>query len=191
MYEKLGVSDYIPIFWPRLQYNADNTDADIKLVTNNPGMIPPHRKNRRAMKQNRGIFSNTTLDKVEKWANETVTDLGNSNSTTLDKVEKVANATARFMADVLITSALEEHSADHLCGDDMSLGPDFVSLAEGLFCDMETRHTWQLCSATVTHSCFDTKTQKMAPGPLGRRSTIHGREIPEKSYEKKITWGTS
>jgi hypothetical protein len=189
MYEKLGISDYIPIFWPRLQYNNDNTDADIKLVTKNPGMIPPHRKNRRAMKQDRGIFSNTTLEKAEKWANQTATHL--RNSTTLEKIEKVANQTARFMADVLITSPLEQHSAENLCGDDMSLGPDFVSLVEGLFCDMETRHTWQLCSATVTHSCFDLKTHSMAPGPLGRRSTIHGREIPVKSYEQKIKWGSS
>jgi len=37
MYEKMTVNDWIPIFWPRLQYNGDNTDADISRVINDPG----------------------------------------------------------------------------------------------------------------------------------------------------------
>jgi hypothetical protein len=38
---------------------------------------------------------------------------------------------------------------------------DFVSVDEGLFCDMETKTLYPLCGADVKVSCFDLEAEKM------------------------------
>jgi hypothetical protein len=57
--------------------------------------------------------------------------------------------------DRLVISHFSDHSASEVCQMSSSWGPDFVSLAEGLYCDMCERELWQLCSVTTTSECFD------------------------------------
>ena len=48
----------------------------------------------------------------------------------------------------LIASPHQTHSARELCESALSHGPDFVSLSEGVFCDMDTKTHWPLCSSS-------------------------------------------
>lgn len=63
--------------------------------------------------------------------------------------------------DILTVSHLQRHSAKELCESEMSLGPDFVSKSEGLFCGMETAKLWPLCCDTVRSECFDLEVQQI------------------------------
>jgi hypothetical protein len=46
-------------------------------------------------------------------------------------------------------------------GSETSMGPDFVSTVEELFCDMEEREVWPLCSTQITNGCLDMDTKAM------------------------------
>lgn len=63
----------------------------------------------------------------------------------------------------LVVSDFDHHSAIELCEHPRSYGPDFVSLAEGVFCDMSERKHYPLCSKEVTKDCFsvDKATKKV------------------------------
>lgn len=71
----------------------------------------------------------------------------------------------------LTISHMPGHSAREVCQDSMSLGPDFVSKEEGLFCDMEKATLWSLCSAVQTVDCFDLETQHVRTNTKKRSST--------------------
>lgn len=62
-------------------------------------------------------------------------------------------------ADRLVISQIAEHSAVELCNSLASLGPDLVSIAEGMFCDMSEKRLWPLCTANSTPYCFDLESQ--------------------------------
>jgi hypothetical protein len=84
--------------------------------------------------------------------------------------------------DRLTVSHMHGHSAKELCNDKMSLGPDFVSVAEGLFCDMETATLWPLCATANTGDCFDLEMQKI-------RTNRRTRDLPpEKIYTYTDEW---
>ena len=55
----------------------------------------------------------------------------------------------------IISSTDPSHSAIKLCDSDTSYSPDFVSLSEGIFCDMATKTLWPLCSKSVADNCYD------------------------------------
>jgi hypothetical protein len=88
----------------------------------------------------------------------------------------------------LVTSAQAGHSARELCESGNSLGPDFVSQHEGLFCDMSEKELWPLCDADHTTGCFDTQNNTMVAGSLTRRDDATGRHIPEKDYSDVQAW---
>ena len=54
----------------------------------------------------------------------------------------------------LVVSDISAHSATTLCNHDMSRGPDFVSTIENLFCDMETKTLYPLCTGSQSSNCF-------------------------------------
>jgi hypothetical protein len=84
--------------------------------------------------------------------------------------------------DRLTISHLPGHSAKELCEDKMSLGPDFVSTEEGLFCDMETATLWPLCSTILLSDCFSLDTHKI-------RTSTRRRDAPqEKTYTLTDHW---
>lgn len=100
--------------------------------------------------------------------------------------------------DKLILSKSKHHSAKMLCESATSVGPDFVSLDEQLFCDMHTKKTWQLCGAGNATGCFDQKSYKIVAGHVPGNGTIgqgvskemmvnNAVAIP-KSYSKTIQW---
>ena len=100
--------------------------------------------------------------------------------------------------DKLILSDSKHHSAKMLCESLTSVGPDFVSLDEHLFCDMHIKKIWPLCGAGNTTGCFDQKSYKVVAGPSAVNGTmIHGvaKEMMvnagvtvPKSYTNTIHW---
>lgn len=59
------------------------------------------------------------------------------------------------MSSSIISSPDPSHSAVKLCESDTSYGPDFVSLSEGIFCDMATKTHWPLCTKSVADNCYE------------------------------------
>ncbi|KAJ2987614.1 hypothetical protein NUW58_g4406 [Xylaria curta] len=57
--------------------------------------------------------------------------------------------------DRLVVSHIPSHSAIEVCESETSWGPDFVSMAEGLYCNMETHEVLPLCSNSLTKGCFE------------------------------------
>ncbi|KAK3359127.1 hypothetical protein B0T25DRAFT_514730 [Lasiosphaeria hispida] len=54
----------------------------------------------------------------------------------------------------LVVSSEPSHNATELCASETSRGPDFVSLAEGVYCNMETSETLPLCGGALQAACF-------------------------------------
>ncbi|KAH6611650.1 hypothetical protein C7974DRAFT_419110 [Boeremia exigua] len=88
----------------------------------------------------------------------------------------------------LVTSAQRAHSARELCRSETSLGPDFVSVYEGLFCDMSEKELWPLCDEMHLTGCFDVESNSMVAGSLSRRDEASGRHVPEKEYNDVQVW---
>ncbi|KAF6841087.1 hypothetical protein CPLU01_00648 [Colletotrichum plurivorum] len=64
----------------------------------------------------------------------------------------------RGLAHWVIVSSRRSRNATAVCQEQSSYGPDFVSLAEGVYCNMETRETLPLCEngpSTDAVDCFD------------------------------------
>ncbi len=55
----------------------------------------------------------------------------------------------------LVKSGLKSSSAARLCSERHTIGPDFVSLSEKLYCNMDTRRVYPLCEQGVKGLCFD------------------------------------
>jgi hypothetical protein len=64
--------------------------------------------------------------------------------------------------DRLVISSKNNQTASGLCDHENSFGPDFVSLVEGMHCNMETREVLPLCKPGVTDSCFDLEAARAA-----------------------------
>lgn len=179
-YEKMTTGTLIPIFWPPLRYNSDNSDSNIALVVNNNGeLVIPEVDNTTPME----------LGNVKRRT-ERSTRKQPTNAPETKKGERAVETkeSKRFMPDVLVKSPLEEHRATVLCNSQFSRGPDFVSIHEGVFCDMDKKQTWPICSKQITHACFDLELNDLRPTNKGKRE-INGREIPKKSYSKELKWG--
>ena len=93
----------------------------------------------------------------------------------------------------IVISDFPAHSAKEVCEHPTSLGWDFVSTVEGIYCDITAREWWPLCSDKVKTGCFDLDKREMrgnAPGHKGsqRRDLLTGREISDKKYQTEDTW---
>lgn len=77
----------------------------------------------------------------------------------------------------LVISNSDQHSAKHLCEHPSSLGPDFVSVPEGIFCDMEHGHWYNLCANHPTLPCFDMDTQTLKGNNTANGTIIGVREL--------------
>ncbi|KAK0100735.1 hypothetical protein ONS95_007185 [Cadophora gregata] len=71
--------------------------------------------------------------------------------------------------DRLVISHFGDHSATEVCQMSNSWGPDFVSLVEGLYCDMCERELWQLCSVSTTSECFDLEKKEVRHNAIGHQ----------------------
>jgi hypothetical protein len=89
----------------------------------------------------------------------------------------------------LIKSSHKSHSAKELCESSTSMGPDFVSIEEGFFCDMDAKKAWPLCNAEITNGCFDVQKNQMVGGKINsRRDDKTGERIVRKRYERVDEW---
>lgn len=84
----------------------------------------------------------------------------------------------------LVVSALAHQNATELCAAPNSFGPDFVSVEEGVYCNMETHETAPLCERDgKAPECFD-YTHPEGPALVrrnGKRSLRNPTQV--------ITWG--
>ena len=117
-------------------------------------------------------------------------------------------------ADRLIISRFSQHSAIELCESLYSLGPDMVSVQEGMFCDMSEKRLWPVCASSDASYCFDMEsetvrgsggggedgtaasngTQALGIASLvaaGQKTEGQGvaQAVPAKSYAYVDTWG--
>ena len=88
----------------------------------------------------------------------------------------------------LIVSEIADHSAQDLCDHPRSRGPDFVSKAENLFCDMSARKTYPLCGGRIERDCFafdheGKRIRKRGGDGMGNGDTVH------RDYHATKTWG--
>jgi hypothetical protein len=161
--EKINQDDNVNIFWPPSEYNSDGSDKNLTLVTDQIGRYPFDWQDKRDLSSD----------------NHTSSDLNDPAITTLS---------ANKFADKLVKSESRQHDANHLCGSKGAKGWDFVSLAYGTFCDMNSKKVWPLCSNTTTHSCFDNDIDEMRIGLHDKRE-FNGVAIPVKRYSNVTTWG--
>lgn len=88
----------------------------------------------------------------------------------------------------LIKSGAYYHSAKELCDSATSYGPDFVSIIEGLYCDMGQKKTWPLCQTATQNTCFDNTANKMRLGAGNNRRDSKGVVLPRKVYNNVEQW---
>ncbi|KAH7420218.1 hypothetical protein BKA64DRAFT_752830 [Cadophora sp. MPI-SDFR-AT-0126] len=79
----------------------------------------------------------------------------------------------------LIISSEPSHNVTELCESETSRGPDFVSLVERLYCNMDTREIKPLCSDDVDEDCFDFN---------GSQSRFDGDGNGGKEFTEVINW---
>ncbi|KAL9105486.1 MAG: hypothetical protein Q9227_009342 [Pyrenula ochraceoflavens] len=91
----------------------------------------------------------------------------------------------------LVVSNSDQHSAKHLCEHHSSLGPDFVSVFEGVYCDMNVGVWWYLCTTNPALPCFDLESQTlMGNNTANWTATGHhgldGRGEPKKYHTTEL-----
>ena len=173
----------IPVFDPPLAYQSDGSDpADTSLilvngkVTCSPGPgVPMHPQINAPM--NASQMLQTESNGAKRRSN-------------------IRRGNQACGGSSVVISDHNAHSAQEVCDSPTSMGPDFVSTNEGLFCDMCTHTIYDVCTLTTTSGCFDLSSQVLKPGAnLYRRdlSTLRNADhqpgfVPAKSYDKVIHW---
>lgn len=166
-YHELHKDDWTLYFQPPLQYNPDGTDKDPAKVIGqgvdlNPELIKP------AIRQ--ALTRRTYELERRKTRTQIREDFAYINGT-------------------LIRSHFPWHSAETLCKSKGAVSPDFVSYVEDLYCDMEMRQLWPLCSNSTTQStCFDAATNTIHR-PTALSNITKGDVIGNtKTYAGVYTW---
>ena len=165
MYEKMISADPIPFFSPGLDYDPDRgmIDASHAAVFD---------KNRWALR-----YKGPNINK--KLIDSPFIDSGRP----IHSRQGFQRRGNSSVFDDLIVSP--DHSATELCDSSSSLGPDFVSLEEQLFCDMDIKELWQLCSVSKTDDCFDLGNTTIKAG----NDTMDAKKRSvEKEYRKIVYW---
>jgi hypothetical protein len=160
-----------PFFNPPLEYQRETNSDDPSKPSNGGALEKPDQGQDRKM---RAYPDHTNMDSHRLRRRQASTLHGRRALT----VRGIKN----LHPDRLTVSHMQGHSARELCADKMSLGPDFVSIAEGAFCDMETATLWPLCTTIQTVDCFDLDSQRIQ---RNRRT----RDVPvEKVYTYTDEW---
>ncbi|KAI2614879.1 hypothetical protein GGR54DRAFT_321920 [Hypoxylon sp. NC1633] len=82
-------------------------------------------------------------------------------------------------ANRLVMSNSAQHAAETLCESETSVGPDFVNVADGLFCRMSDKSLWPLCDAALVDNCFNTDTHQLIV------NGVSARDMP---YDNVLDW---
>ena len=162
MYEKMKTDDPIPFFLPPLEYADDSADVDPQAVLDKARWV---------------------LKKEGPNVNKAVVDA----DMPPPRPPKLRRRQER--ARYVIMSKSPNHSARELCDSPSSFGEDFVSLDEGLFCDMSEKRIWPLCGELKVAGCFDKESSTMRAGAgLRGRDLDTGAYPPSKEYGKTVVW---
>ena len=90
-------------------------------------------------------FAANSPDVLENPQTRSLTNIG----------QRIPLPRSQESAERLMISSSHHHSAVELCESPTSRGSDFVSMIEGMFCDMETKTLYSLCGGNVNTECFD------------------------------------
>ncbi|KAL2062375.1 hypothetical protein VTL71DRAFT_6641 [Oculimacula yallundae] len=164
----------IPVFDPLPEVTPDNVDADpAQAITKGtlacepgPGIKPSAEqilRLRQMTASSRGIMTPTYGVKKRSILQDEESELH-----TLQ--ERSISPRSPCEENHLVVSNYEGHSARKLCENVNSMGPDFVSRTEQLFCDMCTRTVWPLCAKVASVNCFDMDKSKLRVSQITRRS---------------------
>lgn len=132
MYERMDFEDWIPAFLPKLEYTSKGEDMDPAKI-----FVPGVNKDPRM---------STKLVKRRAQPHRA----------------RSPPPRSAFMKGTLVQSNRPHHSAEKLCQSENSLGPDFVSTSEKLFCDMSEKTLWPFCESQDSHDCFDLQKKNIA-----------------------------
>lgn len=83
----------------------------------------------------------------------------------------------------VVISDFKAHTAVEVCGSKTSRGPSFVSTQDGMYCDMSTKTTHPVCSASVTAGCFDVDAKQL----VGQKFRRHARDLEAREVFKQYT----
>lgn len=100
-----------------------------------------------------------------------------SNSTSTKRASSYSKRSAA-LNEQLVISYDPQQSAKKLCDSETSYGPDFVSIPESLYCDMDEKVLYPLCDKEHTTKCFDLET----------RTLIEGKRFAKREYTKISEW---
>jgi len=193
LYDTLDVADPIPYFKSQpfdlgtlIDYNRDQT-----LDPKNWATTPVDRSTLKGIGSER-------RDTADRGGNQTLSQHsksipnGNNNTNSIGASTfngtRVAPPQHERHRGQLVKSGAQYHSATELCGSATSYGPDFVSLSENLYCDMEQKKTWPLCQTADQKTCFDNAANKMRLGPGNNRRDGKGIVLPRKVYNNVEQW---
>jgi hypothetical protein len=184
MHEQLKTEDPILIFSPPIKTNADFSDADPSSIINNPGVMaePQWGLLERVCETSTTEPECSALPPIIRPGIHGLAKKGTNNTTS------TANRSSGvFMEGQLVVSTFQHHSAQEVCQSSTSRGPDFVSILEGLHCDMTTRILTAVCSHNTTTCCFDTQANQMRACGVIRGST-KAMSAPIKQYTTVHQW---
>lgn len=208
MYENLRAEDLVLIFEPPMEYTEDKKDKDIPKVINNPGVFAQHDEN--AMRR---VCSDPDLCKdftAEECGNVRPPGGPRTPGTCLGRKQErsepalsdslptidprpshgsAANtSTTRPFDGIVVISALPGHSAKWFCNNENTWDPSFAAIHENLFCDMENKVLYDICSQGQASCCFDLNMNRVLPcyGKNQRRGVLHRRLIGETRQYTKV-----
>lgn len=143
MWETRSVHMTVPTYYrDELEFNEDGSDKNISVILNP-----------RMMQSETTAPNDPTGTKLGVAGGASALELGAV--TQLASSKRKQRRSTQPLHDHLVVSNLTEHSAREVCQSPTSAGPDFVSLQEGLFCDMDLKILWPLCEEIEAQDCFD------------------------------------
>lgn len=160
MWKVRSVHMTLPVFKPQLEFNEDGSDKDIDRLLNSNAD--------NTMESETTAPNDPTGTKLGVAANASASEPGpivqlqpSKRNARAKRSSSISLSAIQPLHDRLVVSNVTcpTHSARLLCESQTSAGPDFVSLPEGLFCDMADKILWPLCEYAGQESCFDLDSQ--------------------------------
>ncbi|CAG8955650.1 hypothetical protein HYFRA_00009604 [Hymenoscyphus fraxineus] len=151
----------IPFFNPPLIYKGDNgADTDLSKVIDDP-----------AHPWDKGAFSSPQrLGKPKR-----------------QKTRVQRRSSTHDQSHLIVTE--QDTNVIEVCESGTSYGWDIVSTSQNVFCDMEHKQLYPLCSETITTKCFDLMNKTLLGGPgLNQRDEEVQKLRFGRSYNSTALW---
>ncbi|RDL42246.1 Uncharacterized protein BP5553_02225 [Venustampulla echinocandica] len=154
----------IPFFNPKLEYLDDGTSEG---ADKDPQRV---------------------IDKNNQYDKSVYLHLGENHHNARQSRRSISATSANHNPEHLIITDHAEDNVRELCEHPNSYGWDIVSTSQGLFCDMEHKQLYPLCSATIKDNCFDlNKKVIISKDGLGARDEFPAY-VPLKNYTSHQHW---